>query len=160
MSCLAEAYVTHHRHPFVLQTPEEAFHWAVNHYRDNAITYKEQRDKNARELKLANATITDMQQRQRDVNALDAKYTKELADAKAENETLRADVAAGRRRLHIKAVCQSVREATTASGVDNATSPRLADTAERDYFTLRERLMTMQMQLEGAQEYIRTQCIK
>ena len=56
----------------------------------------------------------------------------------------RDDVAAGRRRLHIKAVCQSVREATTASGVDNAASPRLADTAERDYFTLRERLITMQ----------------
>ena len=134
--------------------------WAVNHYRDNAITYKAQRDKNVRELKLANAAITDMQMRQRDVAALDAKYSRELANAKAENETLRADVAAGRRRLHIKAVCQSVREATTASGVDNATSPRLEDTAERDYFTLRERLMTMQKQLEGAQEYIRTQCIK
>ena len=40
--------------------------WAVNHYRDNAITYKAQRDKNARELKLANAAITDMQMRQRD----------------------------------------------------------------------------------------------
>ncbi|GDT49486.1 phage murein endopeptidase [Escherichia coli] len=52
--------------------------WAVNHYRDNAITYKAQRDKNARELKLANAAITDMQMRQRDVAALDAKYTKEL----------------------------------------------------------------------------------
>ena len=78
-----------------------------------------------------------MQMRQRDVAALDAKYTKELADAKAENDALRDDVAAGRRRLHIKAVCQSVREATTASGVDNATS-RLADTAEQDYFTLRE----------------------
>ena len=38
---------------------------------------------NARELKLANAAITDMQMRQRDA-ALDAKYTKELADAKAE----------------------------------------------------------------------------
>ena len=37
--------------------------WAVNHYRDNAITYKAQRDKNARELKLANAAITDMQMR-------------------------------------------------------------------------------------------------
>ena len=90
---------------------------------DNAITYKAQRDKNARELKLANAAITDMQMRQRDVAALDAKYTKELADAKAENDALRDDVAAGRRRLHIKAVCQSVREATTASGVDNAASP-------------------------------------
>ena len=41
--------------------------WAVNHYRDNAITYKAQRDKNAEELKLANAAITDMQMRQRDV---------------------------------------------------------------------------------------------
>ena len=56
--------------------------WAVNHYRDNAIAYKAQRDKNARELKLANAAITDMQMRQRDVAALDAKYTKELADVK------------------------------------------------------------------------------
>ena len=49
--------------------------WAVNHYRDNAITYKAQRD-NLEELKLANAAITDMQMRQRDVAALDAKYTK------------------------------------------------------------------------------------
>ena len=46
--------------------------WAVNHYRDNAITYKAQRDKMP-ELKLANAAITDMQMRQRDVAALDAK---------------------------------------------------------------------------------------
>lgn len=120
--------------------------WAVNHYRDNTIAYKEQRDKKVSELKQAIATIADMQQRQRDVAALDAKYSRELANAKAENETLRADVAAGRRRLHIKAVCQSVREATTASGVDNATSPRLADTAERDYFTLRERLIDLTQQ--------------
>ena len=43
------------------------------------------------------------------------------------------DVAAGRRRLHISSL--PPREATTASGGDNAASPRLADTAERDYFT-------------------------
>ena len=72
---------------------------------------------------------------------------KELADAKAENDA-HEGAAVGRRRLHIKAVCQP-REATTASGVDNAASPRLADTAERDYFTLRERLIIMQKQLEG-----------
>ena len=144
--------------PLWLSASSIALPPAVNHYRDNAITYKAQRDKNARELKLANAAITDMQMRQRDVAALDAKYTKELADAKAENDALRDDVAAGRRRLHIKAVCQSVREATTASGVDNAASPRLADTAEWDYFTLRERLITMQKQLEGTQKYINEQC--
>ena len=131
----------------------------VNHYRDNAITYKAQRQKMPENWKSANAAITDMQMRQRDVAALDAKYTKELADAKAENDALRDDVAAGRRRLHIKAVCQSVREATTASGGDNA-APTGASrhTAERDYFTLRERLITMQKQLEGTQKYINEQC--
>ena len=134
---------------------------ATSYYRDNAIAYKEQRDKNARELKQATVTITDMQQRQRAAAALDAKYTKELANAKAENETLRADVAAGRKRLRISASCSAaVREATSSSGVDNAIGPRLADAAERDYFTLRERLMTMQKQLEGAQLYIREQCLR
>ena len=105
--------------------------------------------KNARELKLANA-ITDMQMRQRDVAALDAKYTKELADAKAENDACVT-------MLPLVVGCTSKQsvsqcEATTASGVDNAASPRLADTAERDYFTLRERLITMQKQLEGNSE--------
>ena len=118
--------------------------WAVNHYRDGR--YLQSAGKNARELKLANAAITDMQMRQRDVAALDAKYTKELADAKAENDALRDDVAAGRRRLHIKAVCQSVREATTSALIGN-TSPDLQRT-RTSYFTLRERLITMQKQLE------------
>ena len=54
--------------------------------------------------------------------------------------------------VHREAVCQSVREATTASGVDNAAS-RLADTAERDYFTSEKILITMQKQLEGTRIY-------
>ena len=88
--------------------------WAVDPTAiDNAITYKVLSVQNARELKLANAAITDMQMRQRDVAALDAKYTKELADAKAENDALRDDVAAGRRRLHIKSSLSVMREATT-----------------------------------------------
>ena len=41
---------------------------------------------------------------------------------------------------------------------DNAASPRLADTAERDYFTLRERLITMQKQLKEPEKYINEQC--
>ena len=80
--------------------------WAVNHYRDNAITYKAQRDKNARELE-AGERVNTVTMRQRDVAALDAKYTKELADAKAENDALRDDVAAGRRRLHISSLSVS-----------------------------------------------------
>ncbi|ELL1286546.1 lysis protein [Salmonella enterica] len=136
--------------------------WAVNHYRDNAIAYKEQRDIVTHKLTLANATITDMTKRQRDVADLDARYIKELADAKAENDALRDDVAAGRRRLLVNATCPAMPtgKSTSAASVDNASRPRLADSAQRDYFTLKERVTTMQKQLEGAQDYIRTQCLK
>ncbi|EDY1994237.1 lysis protein [Salmonella enterica subsp. enterica serovar Typhimurium] len=139
-----------------------ALGWTTSHYHGNAVKYKEQRDTATHNLKLANATITDMQTRQRDVAALDARYTKELADAKAENDALRDDVAAGRRRLLVNATCPAVPpgKSTATTGMDNAASPRLEDSAQRDYFTLKERVTTMQKQLEGAQQYIREQCKK
>ena len=99
-----------------------------------------------------------MQMRQRDVAALDAKYTKELADAKAENDALRDDVAAGRRQVCTskQSVSQCVKPPPPPAWIMQP--PRLADTAERDYFTLRERLITMRKQLEGTQKYINEQC--
>ena len=62
---------------------------------------------------------------------LDAKYTKELADAKGKNDALRDDVAAGRRRLHIKkqSVSQCVKPPRSPAWIMQP--PRLADTAER-----------------------------
>ncbi|EKC7217683.1 lysis protein [Salmonella enterica] len=136
-----------------------ALAWTADHYHGNAVHYKDQRDTANRKLEQANATIKDMEVRQRDVAVLDAKYTQELADAKAENDALRDDVAAGRRRLFVNATCPAaVRKTTAATGVDDAARPGLADSAQRDYFTLRERVTTMQKQLEGAQDYIRTQC--
>ena len=92
----------------------------------------------------------------RDVAALDAKYTKELADAKAENDALRDDAAAGRRRLHISQPVSRVKLPPPPAWIMQP-PPGLRDTAERDYFTLRERLITMQKQLEGTQKYINEQ---
>lgn len=138
-----------------------ALAWTTDHYHGNAVKYKSQRDTATHNLKLVNEMIDDMQIRQRDVAALDARYTKELADAKAENDALRDDVAAGRRRLHVNATCPTVvRKATATPGVDNAARPRLADSAQRDYFILRDRVKTMQKQLEATQQYIREQCEK
>ena len=79
-----------------------------------------------------------MQMRQRDVAALDAKYTKELADAKAENDALRDDVAAGR-RLHIKKQSSSVSAKLPPPPAWIMQPPPDWQTPpERDYFTLRE----------------------
>lgn len=133
--------------------------WLANHYHTNATQFREQRDKATEKLNLANATITDMQTRQRDVAALDAKYTGELADAKATIDQLERDVASGKRRLQLNARCPE-NGATGARGVGDASGPRLTDSAERDYFTLRERVVTVTKQVGYLQDYIRTQCLK
>ncbi|BBE76900.1 MULTISPECIES: lysis protein [Phytobacter] len=133
--------------------------WGVNHYRENALNYKEQRDKATSALTLANETISDMQVRQREVATLDAKYTGELADAKKQLEDLQRCVSTGKCGLHVNAKCPANGTAS-APGVDDATGPRLTDAAERDYFTLRERIETVTAQLTGLQQYVREQCLK
>ena len=51
-----------------------------------------------------------------------------------------------------------MREANTASGVIMQPPPDWSILQRGDYFTLRERLITMQKQLEGTQKYINEQC--
>jgi len=109
-------------------------------------------------LQLANETITDMQTRQRDVAALDAKYTGELADAQETIDQLERDVAAGRKRLRLNAECPTNGEASTGS-LGDATGPRLTESAQRDYFTLSERIATVTQQVGYLQDYIKTQCL-
>lgn len=133
---------------------------AINHYRDNAITYEDQRDKATEKLSLANATIADMQTRQRDVAALDAKYTKELADAQKTISDLRRDVDSGAKRLRVAATCPAVRKATSATGVDDAGAPELTPDARRNYFDHRDGIATVDKMIHGMQEYITTQCLK
>ena len=57
--------------------------WAVNHYRDNAITYKSPARQKCQRIEAGERGKLLTRRCQRDVVA-DAKYTKELADAKAE----------------------------------------------------------------------------
>ncbi|ENQ6155963.1 lysis protein [Salmonella enterica subsp. enterica serovar Carrau] len=135
--------------------------WAVNHYRDNAIAYKEQRDTATYKLTLANATITDMQTRQRDVAALDAKYTKELADEKAENDALRRKLDNGGRVL-VKGKCPvpSSAETSSASGMGNDATVELSPVAGRNVLGIRDGIISDQTALRTLQEYIRTQYLK
>ena len=109
-------------------------------------------------LNLAKETINDMQVRQRDVAALDGKYTMQLSDAQATIDQLRADVDSGKRRLQLNATC-SKSNTTSSTSVDDAASPRLTDSAKRDYFTLRSRIETAGKQIAGLQQYIREQCL-
>ncbi|WP_137163385.1 lysis protein [Pseudomonas asiatica] len=89
-------------------------------------------------------------------DALDRKYIQEMSDAKRDNERLRADVAAGNRRLLVKASCPKLPAAAGASGVDDAGTAELAADARQDYFDLRDQIVETEKQLAGLQEYVRT----
>ncbi|HDK6930668.1 TPA: lysis protein [Klebsiella pneumoniae] len=135
--------------------------WLASHYHDNATEFKGQRDKLTEQLSLAKDTIADMQTRQRDVAALDAKYTKELADAKAENDALQRKLDNGGRVL-VKGKCPvsaTTQTAGAASMGDDATI-ELSAVAGRNVLGIRAGIQRDQTALKTLQEYITTQCLK
>ncbi|HFD7739100.1 lysis protein [Serratia marcescens] len=92
---------------------------------------------------------------QKAVADIDLQRTQELEDAKSKIADLQRDVATGARKLRISASCQSAK----SSGMDDAASPRLTDSAQRDYFTLRERIEIANKQISGLQDYINQVCL-
>lgn len=111
-------------------------------------------------LKLAKDMIINMQQRQRDVAALDAKYTKELADAKAENDALQRKLDNGGRVL-VKGKCPvSASTEASTSGVGHDATIELSDAAGRNVLGIRAGIKQDQSALRVLQEYINTQCLK
>ncbi|EIG0950581.1 lysis protein [Salmonella enterica subsp. enterica serovar Muenchen] len=133
--------------------------WTTERYHGNAIRYKEQRDTTTHNLKLANETISDMQTRQRDVAALDARYTKELADEHAKNADLQRRLAAGG-RVRVEGRCTVPTTANTAgaSRVGNAATVELSRTAGQNVLDIRAGIISDQEKLRYLQDYIRTQC--
>ncbi len=136
-----------------------ALAWATDHYHGNAVKYKEQRDTVTHKLALANATITDMTKRQRDVAALDARYTKELADAQNRNTDLQRRLAAGG-RVRVEGRCSVPTETETASTsrVGNAATVELSPGAGQNVLNIRAGIISDQEKLKYLQEYVRTQC--
>lgn len=135
--------------------------WLASHYYDNATKFKEQRDKATEKLSLASATITDMQNRQRDIAALDAKYTKELADAKAENDALQRKLDNGGRVL-VKGKCpvSAATQATGSASMGDDATVELSSVAGRNVLGIRSGIINDQKSLSVLQDYIRTQCLK
>ncbi|HAU3138145.1 TPA: lysis protein [Salmonella enterica subsp. diarizonae] len=136
-----------------------ALAWTTERYHGNAVRYKDQRDTATHNLKLANATITDMTKRQRDVAALDTKYTKELADAKAENDALQRRLDAGG-RVHVKGRCSVPAQNTSAipGSVGDAATIELSPVAGRNVLGIRAGIISDQTKLRYLQQYARQQC--
>ncbi|EJB9105690.1 lysis protein, partial [Salmonella enterica] len=100
-----------------------------------------------------------MTKRQRDVAALDAKYTKELADAQNRNTDLQRRLAAGS-RVRVEGSCTVPTTTKTASTrrVGNAATVELSPVAGQNVLDIRAGIISDQEKLKYLQEYIRTQC--
>jgi len=134
----------------------------ATHYHDNATEWRAAAHQTQLLAKQQDAAIREMQTRQREVAALDAKYTKELADAQATIKQLRHDVIAGRKRLYLNTRRSAMPEGKTpgTTSVDDAARTRPDNSTEQTYFTLRRRIELVRKQIAGLQQYIREQCLK
>ncbi|HDK6333564.1 lysis protein [Klebsiella quasipneumoniae] len=135
--------------------------WLASHYHDSATEFKRQRDKVIEQLSLAKDTIANMQVRQRDVAALDAKYTKELANAKAENDALQRKLDNGGRVL-VKGKCpvSAPTQATGAASMGDDATVELSAVAGRNVLGIRSGIISDQTALRALQDYIHTQCLR
>ncbi|MCT4701210.1 lysis protein [Enterobacteriaceae bacterium H20N1] len=135
--------------------------WAALHYHGKYLDEQQRADTAEHSLSLANATITDMQVRQRDVAALDAKYTQELADANAQNAALQRRLDNGGRVL-VKGKCPvpASNQSTSSGSVGNDASIELSDVAGRNVLSIRSGIISDQAKVKYLQDYIRQQCLK
>ncbi|CDH31977.1 lysis protein [Xenorhabdus bovienii] len=101
--------------------------------------------------------INEQQVRIQHLAELDAKHLQELTNAKTEIDTLRADVAAGRRKLRIKAICP-VPETTSSGSVVDATPVELSGETGSTVLDIREDIINDLAKLRYLKEYVNTEC--
>lgn len=104
-------------------------------------------------MKESQATVEKMQSQQKTVAELDAKYTKDLADAQNTIDRLRDDVTAGTKRLSVRAKC--LPKATETGSVGDAGAAELDEASRKDYYDLLEMIERQRGQVLYLQEYIR-----
>ena len=141
--------------------------WTIEHNRmsaelaavrlENAEVLRRLAEDNAYELERVTRHADLLQQQVADI---DAHYTQELTDAKADADRLRDDVDSGTRRLLIlgkrPASCDAVPTTTHGTGMGDGATIELDPTARRAYFNLRDGLTSDTKALLACQDILRS----
>ncbi|MDE9553518.1 lysis protein [Xenorhabdus bovienii] len=129
------------------------------HYSTEYEKQKEANGRQSTEIQQLTDTINYQNTHIDMLHEMDAEHLKVLANDKAKIDTLRADVAAGRRKLRIKAICP-VSETTSSGSVGDAGTPQLTDAARQDYYDLLRMMAENERQTKYLQDYVNTECYK
>ncbi|MCG3464033.1 lysis protein [Xenorhabdus bovienii] len=127
------------------------------HYSTEYEKQKEANGRQATEIQQLTDTLNYQNTHIDMLHEMDAKHIRELDNAKSEIDTLRADVAAGRRKLRIKAVCP-VHETTSSGGVGTPTTVELSRESGQAVLDIREGIINDRAKLRYLQEYVKAEC--
>ncbi|ULN84693.1 lysis protein [Pseudomonas sp. Y5-11] len=132
------------------------------------IRLVDQRDDALEDLRDLNTEVVGLRQAIRisgemlaERDAIDQRNTKELTDARTENERLRRAVGDGTGRLYVSATCPASGAVSATAGtprVADAGRAELAADARQDYFTLRDQLALSRQMIVGLQQYALDVC--
>ena len=161
----------------VLLAMGTGFGWVLNGWRlegrvarSEAATDRESRAHQADLAAISSAAaqqvtqaLAKQQEAQQALAELDKKATKEMNDAKAENDRLRARLDAGG-RVRVAGNCPanpvSVPAASGAAGVGHAGTVELSPEAGRNVLDIRAGIIADQAALRALQQYVREVCLK
>ncbi|MDE9483605.1 lysis protein [Xenorhabdus bovienii] len=127
------------------------------HYSTEYEKQKKANEDQATEIKQLTDTINYQNTHIDMLHELDTKHIRELDNAKSEIDTLRSDVAAGRRKLHIKAICP-VSETTSSRSMVDATPVELTGETGSTVLDIREGIINDLAKLRYLQDYVNTEC--
>ncbi|MGL5153860.1 MAG: lysis protein [Aeromonas veronii] len=97
----------------------------------------------------------------KNAEALDRKYTEDLSAAERRIDELSADIAAGPKRVFVRAKCPSGSAETSTSGsVGNGGAAELGQAAREDYLRLKRGIAKQDAQIRYLQDYVKQQCLR
>lgn len=137
--------------------------WRIDNVTSSRDTLQASLDEST--AKVAGLALTLRVEREKvaELAELDRLHTEKLTNAQSENDQLAADVAAGERRLRVKAVCSRATrtsDTTAATSLDDAGTAELDPIARQDYFALRRQVTLTESALAGLQEYVSEVCLR
>ena len=97
----------------------------------------------------------------KNAEALDQKYTADLSAAERRIDELSDSLAAGPRRVFVRAKCTGGgAEASTSGGVGDGGAAELGQAAREDYLRLKRGIAKQDAQIRYLQEYVKQQCLR
>ena len=97
----------------------------------------------------------------KNAEALDQKYTADLSAAERRIDELSDSLAAGPKRVFVRAKCTSgSNEASATGGVGNGGTAELAGITRQDYLRLVRGIARQDAQIRYLQDYVKQQCLR